>query len=786
MNSNDYTYDEMDWDWVERIDSITNNNSITKQEPKEIDSSHRLLYTPLSNIPKLVFDPEFFNTYYNVLSYATRFSRLEAVGEYAFTKCMGNQLSTVSSKGRRVICVDKTTDPYIKISLYAFSGYLNDIHCYYFVEFEESTLTATMLGGISKEDFDTKSIDDKKNAVVYAKILYKKDLIEDYIEYRPNPSIIQHIAPTSSNLKRTIDGSYKTPTDSSQKTSIDAMVKKLDPKKYPISVQRGPPAGIESVCLTDALEMMRRRMKALQEFSRVKYLHKLVQENASRTQKTKQQKDSDEATYLRTCEDIINTILFEDTRLFLDEYDDKERDIDNNNNTVIHSNESAVMRYDNVSYWLLLTFVFLQTDKYILKKWFIDAESALFSFRMKYQYEGNERNIISLMKQNELIQDTMHVSKKEISEGSSVSNAICGSSKMLEKIAESEEIFFSEYPQCKKPVHWFLVPFQKCLTIFSKRHCVLVNGMCLLSYKHIQEMYAEETYRTLLQSRINDIDQKGYINRNNPDMEQFEELFDCGKRLEKQLLNSLNVASSKTANGNASMNRYGKNSNVGRGLITLSRKDQFGKITDKKVMELPDIEDCVKDGLLPACQFNDYSMMKANHHLKHWERLHHSSFMIDVGYNSEYIMKHFKKYFTGVVNFDKKYTEIVKRSEFRDTQTRYSSGCKKQQSDDYVKTFDQKKITAGCPFRFMKEENLIKLLKEMNINNEDGNRLLSKIINTAKSKGEYTSACKMVFDHQVRKQMEKKNIPEPTKKVQTSFQNPVEYYNKIIQKLNEM
>ena len=798
----DYEDDDMDWDHYFKNETSfvankhdpdnNNNNSNNKNYAVPMDlektkpqtwGTYKYVEDESNNNKRrsIVYDQDFFNKVYSVLSFPTKHARFQSVGTNSFLMCMKlDNYFLTQNKGTKVVCIEKTKEPSIEINLDWLSceGKEELPDCYYFMEFNEKILTSTPLGGINKIDFDAKSVESiNKKSGLRVRILFKSDLIQDHIVFAE-----------THKPKRTFDGIPKllsTPAPLPPRK----VVKKLDPNNCSISIQSSTP-DISEVCLTDALPMMKRRLDTLFEFSRIQYLHKVIQDEASKKQKSKEQREMDERDYLRSCEEAINKNLFQDTRLF----NDPESDEDNNDTSspTTSSREDAMLKYDALSYWLLCSFVFLQTDKSFLKKWFIKAETDLFRFRMINQYEDNERGVIKLIKQNGLLAGMNPISKLEIQKGKNLDKTI-DYNRLMIKIIESEEMFKDQYPSNAKPVYWFMIPFEKCLTIFPKRICVLMDGKCIISYKHLQELYLEEAFHSLLESRVNDIKVKEYVTPKNPVMEAYSDLFAEGRKLEKDI--TIRINSNKSNPNDASL-VVNKNPNLGRGFITVSKYEQLGKVKKEAVIELPDIEDCVKRGLLPACQFNDYSMMKSSvqmrRYLKHPERLHHSNFMLDVGYNPKYIMSYFRKYFTHTNNFDKEYSEVVKRSQFKDGQTRYSTGCFRQQSDEYVKAMRPETNMSGCPFRFMKEENLTLLLKSMKIPEEDesngGKALLSNIVNTAKSQQEYTLACKMVFEYQLKMQTSKKenNPPINTSTCDMPHKNPIEYFNRILAGITDM
>ena len=144
--------------------------------------------------------------------------------------------------------------------------------------------------------------------------------------------------------------------------------------------------------------------------------------------------------------------------------------------------------------------------------------------------------------------------------------------------------------------------------------------------------------------------------------------------------------------------------------------------TPEAAANLPDLEDLMSNGTLPACAWSMEERLQVHeHHLKHPERFQHTGFLLSLNYSfdavNEHMWKHFSKNGTSRTLFDTKYKRRESNSANERAlwtngvrQCEYEYSCEKLRDSKQMKGPDSR---TGCPFTHYDGPGLAALLHRM-------------------------------------------------------------------------
>ncbi len=387
--------------------------------------------------------------------------------------------------------------------------------------------------------------------------------------------------------------------------------------------------------------------------------------------------------------------------------------------------ESIKIKIDTLSHWILDRYVLSMIDiSSVTRKWFAEQEQRLLEYKLKNEYQ-KEHEIINMLYYNNLVgnnADKTGVSilfKEEKDENTII-------------FSECKKLFRAQFPTSDIPTCWFIVSAIHCLelgldSLNGSKNVLIDNGKCYLSYKHLQMDYLPKALRHFICIQEKDkLEYKKLKKKENLNIEE-EHLLDLYKS-GKQIIKSV------------------------------STKLTFKKDLPNVQLDLPPIEECANQHLFPPCVFSYFlKLNESPFHLKHFERFHYSSFLLDAGWSKETGINHWAPNFLRDGNttnsiFHTKYAIAFHRKEdgnWEDGQRKmpYGMGCSRLISGKFT-TNPENQI--GCPFKFLEKEHLKKLLltiysKNPNDENVIQTEKLDEILFIAKNTDIQQEACSKFF-----------------------------------------
>ena len=262
-----------------------------------------------------------------------------------------------------------------------------------------------------------------------------------------------------------------------------------------------------------------------------------------------------------------------------------------------------------------------------------------------------------------------------------------------ELLSECRSLFRTRYYGEEMPTVWLSSPCMQWLEVglecLKGSTTVVRDGRIYFSYKHLQSDVLPVTTKYVM-SVAEDSDR------------------DRNRRL-----TDVHESKLKVLFGDAS-SRYSSSS-------PLSKTSLPRRRTEEERSGIPDIEECADARLLPPCALVHHKKLAGPpHHLKHFERLHHSGFLLDCSYSKDEVREHFRKNFskggTDDTTFESEYSKYVERKEggqwFVGSNYRkdpYGTGCKKYAEGNFNTNSDN---VVGCPFVYQEREVLKKFLSD--------------------------------------------------------------------------
>lgn len=337
----------------------------------------------------------------------------------------------------------------------------------------------------------------------------------------------------------------------------------------------------------------------------------------------------------------------------------------------------AARRKDHVSHFLLRL---LCCQNETLKKWFIQKEIEFLRYRL--ECEKNSLDLVSLLAYN-----NMHFEEVDLKE--------------KQTLIKQGKISYTNR-QMQASTVFYKIPFEEALELVSKRRAYMQGGYC---YCSLNEMF------TII----------------------------CGKfRLElSRLLASLFNALPHLDENNRLIPIF---DTIYQHLVT-ARKTKRSEEAGTKERVTPDMIDERSVTAFPPCMRSTHEMLRLNHHLKHYGRLHYGLFLKGIGLNLEDALTFFRdefiqnmtpdKFAKGYVyNIQYNYGKVGKRVDLG------AYKCVKIQNENPPATGD----SHGCPFKHFDASHLTKMLKRHGIDDESSKEI-AELAKTAR----YTAACTCYF-----------------------------------------
>lgn len=356
----------------------------------------------------------------------------------------------------------------------------------------------------------------------------------------------------------------------------------------------------------------------------------------------------------------------------------------------------AARRRDHVSHFLL-RLLCCQNDS--LKKWFIQKEVELLRYRL--DSEKNTLDLVKLLIYNNLNFQEVETKEKQI-------------------LLKQNKINYNN-PKAMVSNVFYKIPFEEALELVRTRRAFLQDGYCFCSSVEMITIISSKFRLELSRSLAS--------------------LFNCLPQLDEN--NRLQPIFQTIYNN------------------VIKAKKTTRTLDGDKEHITPDMVDELAVTSFPPCMRNTHELLRLNHHLKHYGRLHYGLFLKGIGLSLEDALSFFREEFIQTMTpekFQKEYSYNI----------RYNYG--KEGKRVNMSAFSCAKIingnapgigdSHGCPFKHFDTNNLTKMLKKHNIDEDN----VKEMVELTKQQ-KYTSACACYFS------CKNKNV-----KLQQEIYHPNQYY----------
>jgi len=334
-------------------------------------------------------------------------------------------------------------------------------------------------------------------------------------------------------------------------------------------------------------------------------------------------------------------------------------------------------RRDHISHFLLRLLA-CQTDT--LKRWFIQKEVELLKYRL--ETEKSSLDLVKWLIYNNLNFEEVEMKEKTI-------------------LLKQNKINFNN-PKALVSNVFYKIPFEEALELVRTRRAFLQHGYCYCSSNEMITIISSKFRLELSRSLASLYNQL-------PQLAEHNRLLPIFEKIHNDLIKS-KKPNRNTAEGN-------------------------------KEHITPDMIDELSVTSFPPCMRNTHELLRLNHHLKHYGRLHYGLFLKGIGLNLEDALIFFREEFIQKITpdkFQKEYSYNI----------RYNYG--KEGKRVNLSAFSCAKIingnapgygdSHGCPFRHFDTNNLTKMLKKHNIDDEN----IKEMVDLSKE-NKATSACSCYF-----------------------------------------
>ncbi|CAG2164772.1 unnamed protein product [Oppiella nova] len=156
----------------------------------------------------------------------------------------------------------------------------------------------------------------------------------------------------------------------------------------------------------------------------------------------------------------------------------------------------------------------------------------------------------------------------------------------------------------------------------------------------------------------------------------------------------------------------------------------------------PQMIDGLSKESFPPCMQNTHEILRREHHLRHYGRLHYGLFLKGIGLSLEDALDFFREEFikkTTPEKFQKEYSYNIRYNYGKEGKKVVGKAysCQKIINDNPPGTAD----THGCPFRHFDAKNLQQFLRKQNINENQSQEILEIVANEQN----YSKACSKYF-----------------------------------------
>lgn len=338
----------------------------------------------------------------------------------------------------------------------------------------------------------------------------------------------------------------------------------------------------------------------------------------------------------------------------------------------------AARRRDHISHFLLRLYCCRNEE---MRKWFIHHETELLRFRLFD--ESNNVNLSEFLDYNNLRYDR---ATEEFKQYLIKSNAV------------------NPATLRKSNTELYCIPFEEALDLVRSRRVYIENGFCYVMANEMISIICIRFRMELGQSLAN---LSGYL----PHLEEENRLLPRFEALYNEMVKS---------------NRPNRNVENRNGVEQI----------------LPEMIDQLAVDHFPPCMRSMHESMRANHHLRHFGRLHYGLFLKSVGLSMEDALQFFREEFIQKVTperFQREYAYNIRynygKEGKRVNMSAYS--CAKIMNENAPGPGD----SHGCPFKHFDESNLVRMLRSHRISEDSITEMVDMV--NAKS---YSCACTKYFE----------------------------------------
>jgi hypothetical protein len=446
--------------------------------------------------------------------------------------------------------------------------------------------------------------------------------------------------------------------------------------------------------------------------------------------------------------------------------------------TDYHYSSEAIINmtimYDNLAYWLVLTFIFhfnitninknnIIVDHECIKENLRNKETSLFSLKIKRecskistkQYQDNYYNDNKAMVIEKYLKYRLQAEccLDDISYRQYVSYIEKRKNYSDADLTKYHSMIHSIYEGQFTPTIFIPIPFEKQLDSLKTRSCILIKGNC---YVDMIDYCCNYVFNSIINERIYDCNSL-LIGLSNVFISspKFDQILIELQQIYKYLNFKFNKIKVTNTSDIPIKNALHENFNIG---------------------DIPDIEDCFKEKIMPPCMMvlNDklinseksqlYREQNQCDSLKYPERMQYTDILLDY-YSQEQV----KSYLLNSVSkdsYNKHYRSSHERAKNHLTKTNrmtYSYSCNFYQYSYNIKNSNLK-VKCGCPFESLNNQELTAFLKKQHISQPSIDSILEY-----KKKGHYNSGCMQFYYAS-----EHKYVPKE-QNVQVRFTSPFEY-----------
>lgn len=324
----------------------------------------------------------------------------------------------------------------------------------------------------------------------------------------------------------------------------------------------------------------------------------------------------------------------------------------------------------------LLRLLFCQNDS--LKKWFIQREIELLRYRLDSE---NTLDLVKFLTYNNLNFEEVDSKERQI-------------------LIKQNKINFNMKPN--QPNMFYKIPFEEALDLVRTRKVFLQDGYCYCSSVEMVSIISTKFRLELSRSLASLMNHLPHLEENHRLLPIFQTIYS--------------------------------------NLVKRKKADRMHESGQKEQI-IPEMIDELSVTSFPPCMRSIHELLRLNHHIKHYGRLHYGLFLKGIGLGLEDALAFFREEFIQSMTpekFAKEYSYNIRYNYGKEGKKVNLSAfsCSKIQNGNQPGTGD----SHGCPFKHYDVNNLTKMLKKHNIEEEN----ILEMVDLSKQQ-QFSAACNCYF-----------------------------------------